>query len=67
MQRSQSKILRALANAPWYVTNHSLHIDFIIPYVSDVNHERINKHHNKLEAYPNPLLDPYYNRYTLRD
>jgi hypothetical protein len=25
MQRSQSKILRAVANAPWYVTNHTLH------------------------------------------
>ena len=42
MQRNQSKILRAIANAPWYVTNHSLRTDFIIPYVSDVNHGRIN-------------------------
>jgi len=58
MQRSQSKILRAIANAPRYVTNHTLHTDFKIPYVSDVIHERINKHHNKLEARPNPLLQP---------
>ena len=58
MHRSQFKILRAIANAPRYVTNHTLHTDFNIPYVSDVIHERINKHHNKLEANPNPLSQP---------
>ena len=56
--RSQSKIFRATANAPRYVTNHTLHTDFNIPYESDVIHERINKHNNKLEAHPNPLLEP---------
>ena len=56
MQRSQSKILRATTNAPRYVTNHILHTDFNIPYVSDVTNERTNKHHNKPEAHPNPLL-----------
>jgi hypothetical protein len=58
MQRSQSKILRTIANAPWYVTNYTLRTDFNIPYVSDVIQERINKHYNKLEAHPNPLLEP---------
>jgi len=57
MQRSRSKILRAIANAPRYVTNHILHTDFNIPYVSDVILEKINKHHSELEAYPNPLLE----------
>jgi len=57
-QRSQSKILKAIANAPWCVTNHTLHTDFSIRYVSDVIHERINKHHNKLEVHPNALLEP---------
>jgi len=58
MHRSQSTILRAIANASSYVTNHTLHTDFNIPYVSDVMHKRTNKHHNKLEAHPNPLLEP---------
>ena len=48
MQRSQYKIVRAKTNAPRYVTNHTVHTD--VPYVSDVIHERINKHHNKLSA-----------------
>jgi len=58
MQRFQSKILRATANGPCYVTNHTLHTDSNTPYVLDVIHERINKHHNKLEAQPNPLIVP---------
>jgi hypothetical protein len=57
MQRSLSKILRAITNAPRYVTNHTLHTDFNIPTVSDVVHERNNKYHN-MEAHPNPLLRP---------
>ena len=56
VQRSQSIILRAIANEPRYVTNHTLHTDF--PYVSDAIHERINKHHNKLEAHSNPEMGP---------
>jgi hypothetical protein len=58
MHRSQSKIRRAIPNAPRYVTNHTLHTDINIPYVIDVIHERINKNHNNLEVHPNPLLQP---------
>jgi len=58
MQRSKSKILRAIANAPWYVTNHTLRTDLNILYVRDVIHKRINMHHNKPEAHPIPLLEP---------
>jgi len=28
------------------------------PLRNDVIHERINKHHNNLEAHPDPLLEP---------
>jgi hypothetical protein len=57
MQRAQSKILRTMTNASWYVTNHTLHTDFNIPYVIDVINERINKHLSKLESHPNPLVE----------
>jgi hypothetical protein len=66
MQRSRSKILRAIANAPRYITNHALHTDFNIPYVSDVIHERINKHHNQLKAHSNPLLEPLLQSVNIR-
>jgi hypothetical protein len=52
MQRSQTKIFRAIANAPSYVTNHTLHADLNIPYVSEVTHERIIKHHNNVKPIP---------------
>jgi hypothetical protein len=57
MQRSQSKILRTIENAPHYITNHTVHTDINILYVSDVFHERNNKHHNSLQYHSNPLLE----------
>jgi hypothetical protein len=54
IQRSQSKILRTTANAPWFVSNHTLHADLNILYVSDVINERINKHLNKPETHAQP-------------
>jgi hypothetical protein len=42
MQRSQSKILRMIANAAWYVTNQTLHEDLNIPYITKVIQERIS-------------------------
>jgi len=66
MQRYQSKLLRAIANAPWYVTNHTFHSDLQIPYVRTVIHNRINKHHITLASHPNllmePMLHPAHNR-----
>jgi len=53
IQNSQSHI-----KCTRYVSNHTLHTDFNIPYVSDVIREITNKHHIKLEAHPNPLLQP---------
>jgi hypothetical protein len=57
IQRSQSKILRTTANAPWLVSIHTLHTDLNIPYVSEVINERINRHLNKLESHPNALVE----------
>lgn len=58
LQRSQSKILRAITDAPWYVTNQMLHNDLGIPFVQDVIRDRSIKHHNRLEHHPNTLLHP---------
>jgi uncharacterized membrane protein len=51
VQRSQSKILRKIVDAPWYVSNATLHADLGISYVHEVIHQKCNKHHSK-----NPLL-----------
>jgi hypothetical protein len=36
MQRSQSKILRMITNAPWYVTNQTLNEDLNVSYITEV-------------------------------
>jgi hypothetical protein len=36
IQRSQSKILRMIADAPWYVSNQTLHDDLKVPFVKEV-------------------------------
>ena len=55
LQRFQSKTLIFLINAPWYVTNETIHRDFKIPTVKDVIYKsrsrynaRVNNHHNPL-------------------
>jgi len=58
MQRYQLKILRSIANAPWYLTNQTLHTDLQIPYVRTVIHDRTNKHLIALASHPNPLVEP---------
>jgi hypothetical protein len=66
IQRSQSKILRMIANAPWYVPNITLHEDLNVPLVKEVIERRSTRNHNKLEGHVNvliqPLLEPHNER-----
>ena len=55
IQRFQSKLLRAIVNAPWYITIAMIHSDLDIPTVQDVIHDRSKKHPAKLQSYPNLL------------
>jgi len=55
IQRLQSKILRSITNAPWYVSNFTLHNDLHIPFVtteisrlSFLYRQRLAGHHNAL-------------------
>jgi hypothetical protein len=56
IQRFQSKLSRAIVNAPWYITNAMIHSDLGITTVKDVIHGRSNKHRAKLQSHSNPLL-----------
>jgi hypothetical protein len=58
MQRSQSKILRTITNAPWYVSNQTIHVDLHVPFIKDVIQEKSIKHHEKLERHSNAILQP---------
>ena len=44
-----------ITNAPWYVSNLTLHEDLKIPHVRDVIFENYVKHHGKMETHPQPF------------
>jgi len=58
IQRHQSKLLRSITNAQWYVSNHTLHSDLHIPNVHTVFRERTATHRTALDSHPNPLMEP---------
>jgi hypothetical protein len=45
-----------IADAPWYVSNATLHADLGISYVHEVIHQKCNKHDTRLGTHENPLL-----------
>ena len=61
IQRYQSKMLRSITNAPWYVTNQTLHQDLRIPLVRTVCRERIALHHDTVRTHHNPLMESLLN------
>jgi hypothetical protein len=44
-----------IANAPWYVSNATLHADLGISYVHEVIHQKCKNHHTRLGTHENPL------------
>jgi len=60
IQRYESKLLRIITNAPWYIINQTLHSDLHIPYVNSVLQEYTHKHRSALETHPNPLVEPLF-------
>jgi hypothetical protein len=58
MQQSQSKILWMITNAPWYVTNQTLHENLKVPFIKDAIQGKSINHHDKLGNHSNPILQP---------
>jgi hypothetical protein len=59
LRKAQSKILRMITNAPWYVSNLTLYEDLKIRYAQEVIFEKYAKHHRKLETRPQPFTSPF--------
>lgn len=55
MQRFQSKVLRIITDAPWYVRNSVLHRDLGMDSIKEVIQSTSTKYLGKLEDHPNPL------------
>ncbi|KAL4143538.1 hypothetical protein QTP88_005857 [Uroleucon formosanum] len=56
IQRFQSKTLRTILKAPFYVSNHTLHTDLKIPFVSDLAKTHYKRFNSRLVHHKNPLI-----------
>lgn len=55
LQRRQSKFLRQITQAPWYVRNVNIHKDLNIPTVNEEIKTYCSKYIAKITSHPNPL------------
>ena len=58
IQRNKSKLLRSITNAPWYVSNQTLHSNLRILHVRKVLRKRTATHRTALDSHPNILIEP---------
>jgi len=56
IQRLQSKILRSTTDAPWYVSNLTLHHDLHIPFVVTEIRRLFHLYHHRLASHHTPLV-----------
>lgn len=55
LQRFQSKTLRSIVNAPWYVSNDIIHRDLCMPKVKSEISLHSENYHKRLFVHPNEL------------
>jgi hypothetical protein len=71
IKKSRSKILRMIANAPWYVPNITLREDLSVTLVKEVIKQRSTRYHTKVEGHVcrliQPLLEPHNERRLKRN
>jgi hypothetical protein len=70
IQRFQSKVIRSILQAPWYVSNATLHADTSIPFVLNEIERFSQNYQSKLDQHPYHLalnlLDNSINTYRLK-
>lgn len=66
LQSFQSKTLRMLANAPWYVNNDTLHTDLKILYVTSEIQRLASAYNDKLAGHGNDLVEQLSNQPLVR-
>jgi hypothetical protein len=70
LQRFQSNVLRSITNAPWYVSNLTLHRDLRIPFVTEEIKKYSTKYHSRLIRHENnqvtELSNPLHVKRKLR-
>jgi hypothetical protein len=55
LQRHQNKVLRAIVNAPWYISNKVLHAVLNVPAIREEITKFSVKYRDKITTHPNEL------------
>lgn len=64
LERFQSKVLRILMDAPWFMTNDIIRRDLNIATVKEVIEEYTSKYITRLDSHPNQLANELLNETT---
>jgi hypothetical protein len=56
IQRLQSKVLRTITNAPWCVSNYTLHNDLQIPFITEEIKRYSTVYYNRLIGHENSYV-----------
>lgn len=57
LQRFQSKILRKITGAPWFVTNAQIHKDLQIHTIQQEIRKQLVSYQNRIQSHPNPFAN----------
>jgi hypothetical protein len=66
IQRLQSNVLRTITNAPWYVSNFTLHNDFQIPFITGEIKRYSTIYYNLLIGHENSYVTELSNPLSVR-
>jgi hypothetical protein len=66
IQRLQSKVLRTITNAPWYVLNYMLYNDLQIPFITEEIKRYSTPYHNRLIGHENSYVTELRNPLNVR-
>lgn len=61
LQTFQSKTLRMITTAPWYVSNRTIHNDLNVPFIDEVISTYSNKYKKRSTNHNNPLINELFN------
>jgi hypothetical protein len=50
-------MLRSITNAPWFVTNQTLHADLGIPFINEVINKQAIKYRDRIVDHDNHLIN----------
>lgn len=62
LQTFQSKTLRMIANAPWYISNQTIHDDFGIPFIKDIIRPHATRYNQRNAIHSNRLISELADR-----